>query len=270
MTKQLNNIGIIGGSGWMGRALLKQLLANKATKGYDVWISNRSGKSPELGNLPHVKVTKDNNELVQHCDTVVLSVRPHQFASLRLSLTKHLVISMMAGVSVQKIKEHTRASQIVRAMPNAAIEIGQSYTPWFATPEVSKQQLDAIAQWFAIFGAADQVKNEDEINFFTALTGSGQGWVAFFEQCLIQCGVNYGLAPELAERAIRQLFLGMGKLLAKEKQSTDDLISMLIDYAGTTAAGLKEMQASMIAKEIARAIEASYQKSMSDMTKDKS
>lgn len=267
MTNQLQNIGIIGGSGWMGQAMVLQLIAKKAMGEHDLWISSRRDVSQTLADLPGVRVTKDNSELARHCDTVVLSVRPRDFPALQISLENHLVISVMAGVSVNQIQAHTAAKQIVRSMPNAAIEIGRSYTPWYATQEVSKAQLTALRQWFELFGAADQVQQENDINFFTALTGSGQGWVAFFEKCLIQCGIDYGLKTDLAEHAVRQLFLGMGDLLAQEKQPMNALVKELIDYAGTTAAGLKEMAGSAIEQDVTKAITASYQKAMSDMTK---
>ena len=42
-----------------------------------------------------------------------------------------LLVSVMAGATIEQLVERT-ATSVVRAMPNAAIEIGQSYTPWYS------------------------------------------------------------------------------------------------------------------------------------------
>lgn len=263
---KLGKIGIIGGTGWLGSAMLKQMLAKKFVTEKDLWVANRSGKRLQLEAWPQVHVTNKTQDLVNHCDTIILSVRPQDFLALKIKLDKHVVISVMAGVHVKRIQEVVAGKYIVRAMPNAAAEIGESYTPWFCERELDADRAAAVQKLFETMGMADRVTNEDDINFFTALTGSGQGWVAFMEQSLIQCAQSQGIPHAIAERAVRQLFLGMGKLLAQSDVSIEELIKVLIDYAGTTAAGLIVMKNSTITKEVEKAILASYKKANSDMT----
>ena len=142
-----------------------------------------------------------------------------------------------------------------------------SYTPWFTAAPLEQTTLNGIEQLFMTFGTADRVQYEDQIDFFTALTGSGQGWVAFFETCLMQCAIHHGINPDMAERSIRQLFLGMGSLLSQSHDSMEKTVQLLIDYAGTTAAGLTQMQQSQIRQAVATSIMAAYQKATSDMTR---
>ena len=262
----LGKIGIIGGMGWIGNAVLEQMLTHPLIRPENVWISNRDGRRTGLEKWQAISVTDNNETLVNHCDTIILSVRPQDFPSLKIKIKNHLVISVMAGVSVERIAEVCSAQRIVRSMPNAAVALGLSYTPWFATPEVDSETLWAVQALFETCGQADRVKSEDHLDFFTALIGSGQGWVAFFESACIQCAVHHGIHPDIAERAVRQLFLGMGTLLAHSKDSVDHVIQLLVDYAGTTAAGLTYMKNSAISQEIENAVTAAYHKATSDMT----
>ena len=266
MQNKLGKIGIIGGTGWLGSAIIKQMLLHDYIQPAEVWVSNRSGKRIHFENYPAIHVTNDNQELINHCDTLILSVRPQDFLSLNIKVRDHLIISVMAGVTTQHIADTLAAERVVRAMPNAAVEIGLSYTPWFATASVDQSALMSVQILFSTFGETDQVFHEDQIDFFTALTGSGQGWVAFFESCLIQCAIKHGLKPDMAERSIRQLFRGMGNLLFQSPDSMEAVVKLLVDYAGTTAAGLIQMQNTRIVKDVESGITAAYQKAKSDMT----
>ena len=89
-------------------------------------ISSRSGPGTAFRDWPGVQWTSDDRELAARSEVAILSVRPQNFRSL--------VISVMAGVSSQTLARRSRSERIVRAMPNAAVEIGRSYTPWFTEP----------------------------------------------------------------------------------------------------------------------------------------
>lgn len=263
----LGTIGVIGGTGWMGEAIIKQMLALEYVAPSALWVSNRSGVRTEaLKEWPQIHFTQHNTLLVEHCDTILLSVRPQDFPALSINARNKLVVSVMAGVTINRMAETIFAQHIVRAMPNAAAEIGMSYTPWYASFGLDFHAAQAVQELLETFGKAHRMQNEDQIDFFTALTGSGQGWVAFFQKCLVQSAVNHGISNGLAEQAVRQLFLGMGTLLAQSQQPLDRLLTKLIDYAGTTAAGLLAFESSKVLEEVVRAIEVSYNKARSDMS----
>ena len=127
----LGKIGFIGGMGWIGSAILKQMLVKRFVDVKDVWVAVRSHKRNVLEDYPDIHITHNNHDLSNHCDTIVLCVRPQDFSAINVRLDKHLVISMMAGVSVKQIRELCFAKYVVRAMPNAAVTVGESYTPLF-------------------------------------------------------------------------------------------------------------------------------------------
>jgi pyrroline-5-carboxylate reductase len=258
-------IGIIGGTGWLGAAITRALLSSNFVDPNALWISNRSGRRDGFEAWPDVRFTTDNQELVAACSTVLLSVLPQDFSGVAVDARGCLVISVMAGASVEAIARYTGAERIVRALPNAAAEIELSYTPWFAAPAVTAEDREFVQSLFGTCGRADEVPVEDQIDYFSALTGPGPAFVAFYMDAMIQHAVGRGVDPEIAERAIRQLIHGAGTMLAASDLSPAQTVRVFIDYAGITAVGLNAFQDSNLSRDIGRGIDAAYQKAKAGM-----
>ena len=69
----------------------------------------------------------------------------------------------MAGVSLEEVVQRTGSRQVIRAMANAAAEIGKSYTPWLVTQEVTDEQKAFAQRLFETFGSADEVFTEQPV-----------------------------------------------------------------------------------------------------------
>ena len=89
-------IGIIGGNGWLGNAIAQAAVARDPS----IPPPDPVGRSDNRGaaEIPGARWTKDNGELVERSDVVVLSVRPDQFQGVHIAALGKLVISVMAGV----------------------------------------------------------------------------------------------------------------------------------------------------------------------------
>ncbi len=259
-------VGIIGGTGWLGAAIARALLSSNFVDPKALWISNRSGRRDGFEAWPDVRFTIDNQELVSACSTVLLSILPQDFGSVAVDARGRLVISVMAGAPVEVIARRTGAERIVRALPNAAADINLSYTPWFAAPAVTAEDKEFVQSLFGTCGRADEVPAEDQIDYFTALTGPGPAFVAFYADAMIQHAARRGIDPEIAERAVRQLFHGAGAMLAASELSPAQTVRVFIDYAGTTAAGLNAFQASNLSQDIEHGIDAAYRTAKTGMT----
>src|SRR5699024_3470103 len=103
-------IGIIGGNGWLGSAIAKAAVASGTVAPDRLTLSGRSDKRG-AADTPGAHWTRDNRELVDNSDVVVLSVRPEQFPGVDIDASGKLVVSVMAGVSAQVIAEQTRATE---------------------------------------------------------------------------------------------------------------------------------------------------------------
>lgn len=254
----LDSIGIVGGSGALGGAIAHGLLRNNFITVRQLWISNRSGNNSGFEEEPGVRFTTHNQELVDACQIVLVAVPPHLAPTLDINAENRLVISVMAGVTLEQIEHQTHAQRVVRAMSNPAAGIGLAYSPWCASAGVTHEDRDWVRTLFEACGLADEVPDEEQIDYFTALTGPVPGFVAYYADCIVGDAVKHGIEPTIAHRAIRQLFHASGVVLAESDASPEEHVHDMITYAGTTAAGLEAMKASPLAASIEEGLQAAY------------
>jgi pyrroline-5-carboxylate reductase len=258
-----NTIGIIGGSGMLGSAILTALLESAAFKQSIFWISNRSGNGSGVEQRSTIHFTKDNQELADACDVIILSVPPARFPDIDIRAANRLVISVMAGVTIDEMKSKTAAVRVIRAMSSPAASLAMAYSPWIASSEVSSDNRDVMRKIFGACGTTDEVFDEQQIDHFTAMTGPVPGFVAYFAKCMVDHATSQGIAPDVADRAIRQLFVAGGTMLAADRASPADHVRWMIEYAGTTAAGLIAMERSNLSKTISDGLLAAADKARS-------
>jgi pyrroline-5-carboxylate reductase len=235
-------LGIIGGNGWLGRAIGHAILNAGLVEATALTLSCRSGLSASFADWPQVQWTADNQELVRRSQVVIISVRPEQFPAVAIDAQDKLVISVMAGVSVETLLARTGSNRIVRAMPNAAAEIGRSYTPWFRTTAVSDAQRALVQTLFESCGTADEVETEAAIDYLTALSGSGPAFPALLADAMIGHALSHGLPQAVARRAVEGVVCDASQLLKGAQIPPGETVRTFMDYKGTTDAGLRAMQ----------------------------
>lgn len=260
MTESVRKIGIIGGSGMLGSAISQALLDRQIVQPADLWISNRSGKTSGLEQFPDVNFTTDTGQLSEACEIVILSVPPASVPDLAIHVPDRLIISVMAGVTVAQLKTIAGSGRVVRAMSSPAAAMGLAYSPWIASGDITAEDRASVTQILEACGATDEIDQEQNLDHFTAMTGPVPGFVAFYADCMIDYAIKAGIAPEIADRAIRQLFFSSGAMLAHGQATPSDHVQQMIDYAGTTAAGLISMKNSPICEAIAKGLDAAVEK----------
>ncbi|WP_296062800.1 pyrroline-5-carboxylate reductase dimerization domain-containing protein [uncultured Amphritea sp.] len=275
-------IGIVGGTGQLGSAIAHGLLRKQFITPEQLWISSRSNnvtafKSGEpstgsAGSGAAIQFTTCNQDLIDHCDVVIIAVPPPLLGALNIKAEsyKGLLISVIAGVTIEQLQHYTGAERVIRAMTNPAAEKGLAYSPWCASSEVTTEDRQVALALFNAFGQTDEVTLEGQIDQFTALIGPVPGFVAYYADCMVDYAVKAGIDPVIAERAIRQLFHASGVVLATAETSPADQVKAMIEYAGTTAAGLNAMQASPLADAIAEGLAAAYKKAQVISSADQS
>ena len=78
----VQNVGVVGGTGQLGWAIVQGLLKSKLVSPKRLWVSNRSGQSSILKEWAEVNITTCNQELADACQIVILSVPPHLVQTL--------------------------------------------------------------------------------------------------------------------------------------------------------------------------------------------
>lgn len=243
-------IGIVGGTGWLGGAIAKALLAKALLPAGKLVISNRSGAHPLA--QQGVCLVADNQLLVDRSDVIVIAVRPEHFAGLNIDATGKVVISLMAGIRAHMIAERTLAATVVRAMPNAAVEIEQSFTPWYCAGEVAAATRDLVQRLFESVGTAAQVQKENFIDYLSALSGTGPAFPALLMTTLTDQAVAAGVPADIARLAAENVVVNCSQLLASHDPR--QMIDSLVAYRGVTAAALQTMIADGFEVQVGRAL----------------
>ncbi len=256
----LTTLGVVGGTGWLGGALLRPALAKGFVAPGDLMLSSRSGKATGFETWPDIRFTTDNAKLAAQSDIIILSVRPEDIGTLDIDLSGKLVISVMARLSAAALKAQFRTSRIIRTMPNASAEQGLSFTPWHATADCTAADKAFTDGFFGCSGKTAALSTEGELDYFTALTGSGPAFIAAFADAMIQDAVSRGVPVEIADGAVRQLFLGAGTWMAQARETPAETVRIFTDYGGTTAAGLTAMAAADIVTPIRKGLAAATEK----------
>ncbi|MFC3284131.1 pyrroline-5-carboxylate reductase family protein [Litchfieldella rifensis] len=234
-------IGIIGGHGWMGRALGLSLLEQGVVSAGQLVVSSRSGSGDAYRDWPDVRCVKDNRELVALADVIVLSVRPEDLASVDIEAQDKLVISLLAMASLQAISSQVGSRRVVRAMPNAAAEIRRAYFPWYASQQVTEADRQLVQALLESCGKARELPAERDLDYLTALSGAGPAYPALLAQAMLEHAKGMGIADDIAREAVMQTLVGGSLLLEKLGDDPGDMVERLIAYDGTTSKGLRTM-----------------------------
>ena len=255
------------GSGAMGEAMIKGLLAQHLTTPDQIVASDPvAARRDQIESAYGVNVTDDNAGAAREADIVVLSVKPQILAKAGSSLAGQvrsdaLVISIIAGASIRTLRETLAHKAIVRCMPNTPAQVGMGVTVWSATPEVSEHQRAQTGALLGALGLELSVEEEHYLDAATGLTGSGPAYVLLLLEAMIDAGVHVGFARPDAERMVVQLFAGTVKMAQESGLHPAELKNRVTSPAGTTAAGLYELEAASVRAVMIRAVEAAYRRS---------
>jgi pyrroline-5-carboxylate reductase len=252
-------IGIIGGSGWLGGAIAEAILDRGLASPEDLTLSYRS-EQPK--GLQGVRWTRDNEELADRSDVIIVSVRPADWPPLVVDVRGKLVISVMAGIRLRELAEHHNTDRVVRSLPNAAAEVGKSYTPWIGSEGVTEQDRAIVRAIFNACGTQDEAASESDIDYLTGLSGSGPAFPALLADAMMRDAVSRGIKPDVARRAVTAVLVGSGRLFEKSGECPADTVEAFVSYRGTTAAAIEAMRGAGFDAAIRDGLAAAFQKSM--------
>lgn len=190
----------------------------------------------------------DNRHHLAKADVVIIAVKPvnvtQVLQEIQDTVPAHAVIvSIAAGVSLATLASACRPGQaVVRCMPNTPIAVGKGATPLLANAFVTAAQKQTVSDLFQCSGITTWLEREDDVNAFTALSGSGPAYVFLFAEALQEAAQKLGLTAELAKRFSLQTLSGAVALLEQSGLPPDVLRKKVTSPAGTTAAAVAILQ----------------------------
>jgi len=272
MNNFTGKIAILG-SGNIGVSLAKGLVkANYATPGQISMTRRNISGLAEFAEKGFI-ISTDNAAVVAASDVIVLAVLPQQLNQLMeqiagvIDINKHMVISVASGVSCADIRNKLQEGlEVIRAMPNTAIAIGQSMT-CVATDNASSDHVEEVVKMFETVGAVVKI-NEDLMTAATALCACG---IAFFLRAIraaSQGGVEIGFHADVALKMAVQTAKGAADLLLQMQSHPEQEIDKVTSPKGCTIAGLNEMEHNGFSSSLIKGIKLSALKAGALYTKE--
>ena len=187
---------------------------------------------------------------------IILCVKPHALEEVasKLQGKANSLLSVMAGVSLEKLGFNIDAAHTLRAMPNLAATYGKSMTT-ICGDETFKDEALRIC---STFGGALWLGSEKEIDIATALAGSGPAFLAIVAEALSDAAVKEGLKREDAKILTQGLFEGFAPLLKDNHPSL--LKEAVMSPGGTTAAGVCALEERSVRDAFIKAIHFAYER----------
>lgn len=258
------------GPGVMAEAMLSGLLKKELIPAKQILTSGPlieqvTYLNEKYGTTPFA----DNNKAVKNADVVVFSVKPQDLdkvlEGLKGSIKKNaLILSIVAGATISKIRNGLDHDIIVRAMPNTPAQIGEGITVWTCSDTVSDAQKEITEAILNAFGQEIFVEEEDYLDKATALSGTGPAYVYLFMEAMVDAGVHLGFSRRNAERLVIETVRGSVNYYdngSDQSRHLAHLRNQVTSPGGTSAEAIYYLEKAGFRTAISRAIWAAYQRS---------
>ena len=255
------------GPGVMAEAMIAGLIRQKLANPENILASGpREKRGENLHEKYGIHTTTDNTAAASNADVVVLSVKPQRLSDVMSGLGSikkdALVLSIIAGATIEKIGKGLKHNAVVRSMPNTPGQIGEGITVWTASAGTSEAQQDMARQILGALGEEVFVEDESYMDMATALSGTGPAYVFLFTEALIDAGVHMGFPRRIAEQLVLKTIRGSVDYYYHAERHPATLRNQVTSPGGTSAEALYYLEKAGFRTAISRAVWAAYQRSL--------
>ncbi len=245
------------GAGKIGEAVARAIA--KSGKVSQVIVTKRNVSTLRRPLPRKIEVTADNVAAASAADLIIISVKAGDAKRLLTSIARQtegkLVISLMAAVSIAKLEASLPKAKIVRGMTNMAAVVGEAITAYAPGTRVTETDLNQVRFVLGRMGEAIELP-ESQMDAVTALSGSGPAYIAILVDALVTAGLKVGLPRDAAFKLATQTLVGTAKLLRQTGMGIMELRDAVTTPAGTTIAGIYELEKGSFRTSVINAVEA--------------
>ncbi len=264
--------GVVG-LGRMALALLLPLLESGLIDPAAVRAAVASPSSAQrLREIHGLAVDSEATE-AWRAPVVVLAVKPQQLDHVALQAAaarRHpvsspasdapLLISVLAGVRLERLQRLFPQWRCVRAVPNTPCQVRAGLTGLAWGEGIDPEQRQWVQSLFAQVGEVLELP-EAQLDAFLALTSSGPAFVAVMAEALADGAVAAGLPRALAHHLTHRTLAGCAALLHEQALHPAQLKDMVSSPAGTTIAGLRQLERAGVRSALIEAVVAAAARS---------
>ena len=200
-------VSFIGG-GNMAEAIISSIISNGLIDPKNLLVSEPvESRREHLSLAYNISSYSDTKKLLLDINesktptVIVIAVKPQQLHQVTRELNsivskEHVILSIVAGVSIDTLTQSLEHDAIIRVMPNTPAQIGKGMSVWVVTESVSDIYIDFAREMLQALGSEILVDDEKYIDMATALSGSGPAYVFMFLEAMIDAGVYIGLSSD--------------------------------------------------------------------------
>lgn len=201
---------------------------------------------------------------LEPADGVVIAVKPADLEAACRALPRQgyaRVLSIAAGAPLAALESWLwPGAPVVRAMPNTPALVGAAASAIAPGSAAGEEDLVWAESVLSSIGVVVRLP-ERLLDAVTALSGSGPAYVFFVVEALIEAGVLQGLDREVARVLAVQTLLGAARMLDETGESAEALRAAVTSPGGTTAAGLRALEARAVRSALLEAVSAAAERS---------
>ena len=225
-------------------------MANKCERELEFLVYSPRAVSIEklaaaCGPAANVTAAESTQAVVDKSDVVFLAVKPQMLEEAMEGInfeSKSLVISIIGGADMYRLRRIVGHNRIVRTMPNTPCLIGMAATGYAVDEGVSGEDAALVEELFGAVGTILLVHDESLINSVAGVSGSGPAYVYTFIEAMIDGGVLVGLKRDIARELAIQTVLGAAQLMKETGKHPGELRDQVTSPGGTTIAALKALE----------------------------
>ena len=186
--------------------------------------------------------------------TIIFCVKPANVEEVATLLKgkARVIFSVLAGTTVEKLKQNLKPEAVVRCMPNLAAQVTKSMTTLTGDEEFKEEAQTLMGA----IGKTLWLSSEKELDIATALAGSGPAYLALIAEALTDGAVKQGMKRDDAMATMRGLFDGFGTLIQDIHPAL--LKDAVMSPGGTTAAGYGALEDGNVRASCVDAINKAY------------
>ena len=242
----------------IGNGIMAQSLAKGLVKDHEVEIIGRDENKLKAikEKIPEITFkTFDKQENIED-KNVIFCVKPYalETVSARLTGEANILLSILAGTTLDSLKKAIKSKYYVRTMPNIAASVQNSMTTVTGDIEAKNSALEICSS----IGKTVWVDTEKQLDIATAIAGSGPAFLALIAEAITDGAVNAGLERNLSTKLVQGLFSGTASLL--EDSHPAIIKDSVMSPGGTTAAGYAKLEEYAVRNAMIKAIAAAYDK----------
>jgi pyrroline-5-carboxylate reductase len=243
------------GAGNMAQALIPPLASS-----YEIHAYSPSGKSAKILAEKSSGQVQENLKSID-ADLYFICCKPQQFSDLALKLKGKLskdalVVSILAGTTVDTLADSLGHSNILRLMPNTPSQFGHGVTLFYG-----EKNVDDFIGEMKKSNLMIMMKSEDQLDKVTAVTGSGPAYLFEFGRIMMEELKAMGLDECSSREMIAELFLGSSTMMKNREESFETLRNQVTSKGGVTFEALKVFTEAGLEKMTHEALVANYNRS---------